>query len=232
MRAVRRSHCLWPGENITGYQWYLNGAIVPGATSATLQITSLTIAKEGVYTCVASNSVGSDTSEPAVVVSKRLMGWWKLDGNLAGLGRHGCARRCCARRQHHQSEFCCLGQERRRLRVPAGWPCRSTIADSNDFFNFYPQGLTVSAWVNTAQNGWGGIVANINNDDTTGFYLTHDGNWRVSGIRGLDGQWSRYRRCRYMAVDDADSGRGDQDRQAVSLTDIWKSRLNIPSTCR
>jgi len=44
------------------YQWYRNSAAVDGATTATLTLTSVTIANAGSYTCVVTNSAGSTTS--------------------------------------------------------------------------------------------------------------------------------------------------------------------------
>ncbi len=51
-----------------GLTWYLNGQPIPGATQATLTIPSVTRAAEGLYTLVASNSVGQVTSEPIPAV--------------------------------------------------------------------------------------------------------------------------------------------------------------------
>jgi hypothetical protein len=174
----------------TGYQWHLNGSPVAGATSTTYSIASLGIANEGVYTCEVSNVSGSGTSAPAVVVSKRLMGWWKLDNNLTdsvalaeagalahdgsisvssfGTGADGLANHACVL---DGSDFI-------------------TIANSSDYFGFYPNGLTVSAWVNTAQADYGALVSNSNSDNSAGFYLEHESdNWLISGLRGIDGQW-------------------------------------------
>ena len=49
------------------YQWYLNGAPIAGATSATLVITGTTSANAGTYTCTAINSAGSVLSAPATL---------------------------------------------------------------------------------------------------------------------------------------------------------------------
>ncbi|NEU69990.1 hypothetical protein GK091_24125 [Spirosoma agri] len=47
---------------VTGYQWYRNGAIVTGQTSATLTLTSVTSAQAGSYSLVATSSCNSVTS--------------------------------------------------------------------------------------------------------------------------------------------------------------------------
>ena len=53
--------------NVTGstpiaYQWLLNGTIVPGANSATLSITSASVANAGNYSVIVSNSFGMTTN--------------------------------------------------------------------------------------------------------------------------------------------------------------------------
>jgi hypothetical protein len=49
------------------YQWNKNGAPLPGATTATLTLSSVTAAESGNYTLVASNVAGGATSNVAVV---------------------------------------------------------------------------------------------------------------------------------------------------------------------
>ena len=47
------------------YQWYRNGAVIPGATSSTLTFPSAQVNDSGVYTVVVGNSGGTVTSAPA-----------------------------------------------------------------------------------------------------------------------------------------------------------------------
>jgi len=49
------------------YQWRLNGANIPGATSSSLALTAVTSANAGSYTAVVSNSAGSATSTAATL---------------------------------------------------------------------------------------------------------------------------------------------------------------------
>jgi regulation of enolase protein 1 (concanavalin A-like superfamily) len=50
------------------YQWRLNGAIVPGASSGVLVLTNLNLSWNGqVYTCAVSNTLGAITSSPSVL---------------------------------------------------------------------------------------------------------------------------------------------------------------------
>lgn len=169
------------GDNMDKFQWYRNGSVVNGATGATLQIASLGISDEGVYRCVATNSAGSDTSDPAVVVSKRLMGWWKLDGNLSDSVASAVPGALAHDGNISNPDFVASGKDGGAYEFKQDGRT-IVIADSEDFFNFYPQGLTVSAWVKTTQTGWGGLVAKLDGDKS-GFYLTHNGSWFVSGAR-------------------------------------------------
>lgn len=49
------------------YQWRLNQAVVPAATSSTFTIFSVSLADAGSYDCVITNACGSVTSNPAVL---------------------------------------------------------------------------------------------------------------------------------------------------------------------
>ncbi|HTB82722.1 MAG TPA: immunoglobulin domain-containing protein [Candidatus Sulfotelmatobacter sp.] len=55
------------GLGTLGYQWYTNGAPVPGATGATLFYSSVTTNQAGNYTLVVTNFAGSVTSNPALL---------------------------------------------------------------------------------------------------------------------------------------------------------------------
>ena len=50
------------------YQWQFNGVDLPGQTGATLALTNVQIAQEGLYTVVATDALRSVTSEPASLV--------------------------------------------------------------------------------------------------------------------------------------------------------------------
>src|SRR5262249_20424913 len=49
------------------YQWLLNGAPIPNATSTTFQIASAQLSDAGIYTLQVSNAAGSVTSDPAIL---------------------------------------------------------------------------------------------------------------------------------------------------------------------
>ncbi len=62
-------------QNDVSYQWYKNGAAIPGATQSQLVLSTARPEDEGSYYVVASTSSGSTQSEPAeiVVTDKRLI---------------------------------------------------------------------------------------------------------------------------------------------------------------
>ncbi len=55
------------GSGTLTYQWYFNGEVMPGKTSATLILTGITTSADGSYYCVISNSSSSATSNNALV---------------------------------------------------------------------------------------------------------------------------------------------------------------------
>lgn len=56
------------GNAPLSYQWTFEGQNIPNATSATLEITNVDLADMGSYRVTVSNSVGTTTSEPALLV--------------------------------------------------------------------------------------------------------------------------------------------------------------------
>jgi hypothetical protein len=56
------------GSGPLNYQWFRNGSILAGATSSTFQVGSVQATDAGTYTVQVSNSFGSVTSAPALVI--------------------------------------------------------------------------------------------------------------------------------------------------------------------
>jgi Immunoglobulin I-set domain len=57
----------WGSGNLV-YQWYFNGAALPGATSSNLVLSGIQFTNAGLYTVVVSSSYGSVTNTPEQVV--------------------------------------------------------------------------------------------------------------------------------------------------------------------
>jgi hypothetical protein len=57
------------GSGDLGYQWYLNGVAIAGATSATLNFESIQFTNGGLYSVVVSSPYGSVTNMAQVVVN-------------------------------------------------------------------------------------------------------------------------------------------------------------------
>jgi len=55
------------GFPVPSFQWYRNGAILPGASNDSIVIPSMSADDAGAYFCIASNSIGSVTSRTAQV---------------------------------------------------------------------------------------------------------------------------------------------------------------------
>jgi len=173
--------------NATSWQWYKNGSILAGETSPTLTIPNFQLANEGFYTCTASNTLPSSvTSSAAQVMTKRLAGWWKLDdpdttgGYLADSVQEevpGAPAHIATAAEYRVA----AGKDGSAIELNGTTTCLVTVSNSADFFNFYPQGYTVSAWINrSAASAWGAYVSKQSPATTEpaapakGFILTHD----------------------------------------------------------
>jgi hypothetical protein len=56
-----------PTGTVANYQWYRNGAVLNGATSATLRLDNVQPASAGLYTGLLSNPAGTVSSNPAII---------------------------------------------------------------------------------------------------------------------------------------------------------------------
>lgn len=143
------------------YKWYKAGDDVTIlSTTDTLIIEDVQVDDEGYYYCVITN----DTLVPvesvhARLMTERLVGWWKLDGDavdsvnleVPGAPTHDGIL-------PPEPDFVTDGIDGDGIEFFGDGEV-ITISDSSDYFNFYPQGMTVSAWVNCSFGGsWDGVV--------------------------------------------------------------------------
>ncbi len=177
------------GINITTYQWYKDGApladdltdtLYVGEDSATLTVYDVQIDDEGFYYCEADNSLlQPDTSAAAQLLTERLVGWWKLDGNLTDSVDEEIAGAVAHDGVCDDPNYVAVGKDGSALEFFGNIEGLVKIVDSNDFFNFYPRGYTVSAWINLPEKttgDWAAYVAKQGDNPQRGFILTMDGN--------------------------------------------------------
>ena len=68
--------------NATDYQWYKDGSPLSGETGDTLVISDVQLSDEGQYNCQVSNTVDTKTTNTVLLLTKRQMAEWRLDGDL------------------------------------------------------------------------------------------------------------------------------------------------------
>jgi hypothetical protein len=188
--------------NAETYQWYKDGIALDGQTAPTLVIEDVRIADEGFYYCVADNSLNIPAATNAVqLLTERLVGWWKLDGDLNDAVTEVYPEAVA----HHGAAFdpnFADGIDGLALEMYGSPQDIVTMTDSAEFYNFYPRGYTVSAWVQTETTGpWGAYVSKQGQDPARGFILTRNAAGNAvhtlrqsfgdlgSGVFIADGSW-------------------------------------------
>lgn len=165
--------------NATSYQWYKDDVLLTGETSNTLVIADMQVENEGFYYCVADNALNNPaTSAAAQLMTRRLAGWWKLDGDLTD----SVAAVVSGAPSHDGTSvdpnFVAIAKDGSGYEFDGLADSLVTITNSNAFFNFYPQGYTVSAWVNMPEKAttdpWGAFIAKQGFNPSRGFILTNN----------------------------------------------------------
>lgn len=203
------------GINIESYQWYKDGApladdptdtLYAGEDSATLTIYDVQVEDEGFYYCEGDNSlVQPDASAAAQLMTERLVGHWRLDGDLTDSIDNEIIGAVAHDGVAVDPNYVAIGKDGGALTLLGGVDDLVTISESSDFFNFYPRGYTVSVWVsNTQTAGWGAYVAKQQRPETPwkGFVVSQsdgqpvhalrqsgDGDGLYSGGQVADGAW-------------------------------------------
>jgi hypothetical protein len=174
-------------ENAESYQWYKDGVpladdvtdtLYVGQDAATLTIFDVQLEDEGSYYCVADNSLQTPAASTAArLMTERLVGWWKLDGDLTDSVDEAVPGAATHDGVCPDPNFVAEGKDGGAQQFYGDINSIVTIADSGDFFNFYPLGYTVSAWVKmpVKSGSWGAYVAKQGDDPQRGFILTHNG---------------------------------------------------------
>ena len=183
--------------NAEHYQWYKDGVELTGETAAILTIENVQIVDEGVYYCVVSNELPSEETTVSVqLLTERQVGWWRLDGTLSDSIQEIYPDAPA----HHGTAFdpnFVDGIDGQALEFYGNAEDIITIADSAEFYNFYPRGYSVSAWVQTeVDDSWGAYVSKQGGQPgaATGFILTKAaGGSAIHTLRQSFGDlWSNY----------------------------------------
>lgn len=161
------------------YEWRKEGLPDILSPTNTLELSNAQIADEGGYYCtVTIDGMPGKTadSRTAELLVKRLVGHWKLDGDLTDevAGRTGTG---------DVSFVIGIDGEGQAVQF-TGDEKVIEISDSVEAFNFYPKGYTMSAWAKTSQTGWGALIAKQDRGETwKGFVLNHYTSRAVHSLR-------------------------------------------------
>lgn len=203
------------GINIETYQWYKDGVPLAddptdthyvGQDSATLTVYDVQVEDEGFYYCEGDNTLHQpDSSAAAQLLTERLVGHWRLDGDLIDSIENEIAGADGHDGVSVDPNYVAIGKDGGALELLGDADGLVRISDSNDFFNFYPRGYTVSVWVNNTQTaGWAAYVAKQQRPELPwkGFVLSQvdgqpvhalrqsgDGDGLYSGGQVADGTW-------------------------------------------
>ena len=174
--------------NGTSYQWSKDGVEITGATSDTYEIASAQISDEGAYTCKVFNTAGDAVSDEAGLWIKRLVAHWDFDGDMIDNvdGWEGVYTDPNNVGGVYDTESI-SGQS---LKLE-GDEQHAQVAGSEGYFNFFPNGYTVSAWINSDfTSNWQAAVSKHNRtiyDETVevdaGWAIYTNGNTGVATLR-------------------------------------------------
>ena len=177
--------------------WYKDGVEVSGENGTTLVLTGA-VEDEGTYHCVVSNDAGSDTSDFAVIMTRRLVAYWDFeDGNLVDEADGWVGTFTDPNTDNEApdpTDRFVAGYAGDGFDF-AGDGLHVEVADTEQQFNFFAQGFTVACWVK-AQGGTGTyssmVAKHTYSDPRAGFTVTqHNTTGRprmgVDGWGGMNG---------------------------------------------
>jgi len=161
------------GINIETYQWYKDGAALPddptdtlytGQDTATLTIYDVQIEDEGEYYCVVDNVLQQpDTSAAARLTTRRLVGWWKLDGDLTDSITEMYAGALAHDGVAIDPNFA-LGKDGSALEFSGNPGDLVAVPGTVDYLGRFLNGFTVSAWVKMPFKGGGSWETFVSNE--------------------------------------------------------------------
>lgn len=153
------------GLNNPDFQWkrdgvpLVNGGNISGADTETLTINNAQVGEEGGYSCELSNGAGMVETNAARLLTRRLMGWWKLDNDLTdSVGSVVSGAPAHDGSTTRPDPNFVAGLVNQGYRFFAADP-NTIVIDDSDYFNFHRRGMTVGVWVNSNTTSWGGVVS-------------------------------------------------------------------------
>ncbi|MCK4999018.1 MAG: hypothetical protein KAS23_05770 [Anaerohalosphaera sp.] len=172
------------GLNIVNYAWQKDGSPlsdvgnISGSATATLTVSGVTLADEGLYSCVVDNGKGDvDETTDAMLMTERLVAYWDFEGDLTdGIG--GWTGLLKDPNEFNDdpddSPYYTGGVIGQGFEITGNgfW---ITIPGSEEAFNFYNKGLTVNAWVKTPGRAYSTIISKRAVESDTGWMLRATG---------------------------------------------------------
>lgn len=156
--------------NTSSYQWYKNEVAIDGATEPNYTIASVALLDEGQYYCKLSSGTADVNTAVVNLLTNKLVARWSFEGNLSDSEADWDGALYTV---NELGELVPSSEPNYVAGISGGQAFRFfndtkhiEIPDSNDAFNFYPQGLTVNCWINlempVEQDVWMSFVAKQN----------------------------------------------------------------------
>lgn len=191
--------------NADVFQWYkddvplTDGGRISGTATDTLIITDVQVADEGGYYCVVDNVLHQPaTSLTARLMTRRLVAHWKMDGDICDsvsirTGRPEGDWPGVMNVPGADPNFV-AGVDGQGMEFYRGDGLWVTIPNSGEFFNFWPQGLTISLWYNpqdyTGVDGYMSLLSKITSN--VGYRLYDTAVYAAQGLEFGYGGGSNY----------------------------------------
>ena len=184
------------------YQWYKDGAEIPGETDPTLTIVDTQFGNEGLYKCIVTltdNGATTETRE-AEVLTKRMVGHFKMDGNPddSSLGQNHAALIGTSTEDPTWTD----GMDGQCLRISSGGRPYAEVAAENagDFHLIHR--MTASVWIKSAgsptplnMDGYACLVGkhiSSGDPDHRPWLIRQNGNANRITFRSPEGGWNNY----------------------------------------
>ncbi|MBI9016713.1 MAG: immunoglobulin domain-containing protein [Phycisphaerae bacterium] len=175
------------GSNMEIFTWYkegqetplVDGANISGSDTATLTISPVSLADEGNYYCVVSNTLSevSVQSDSAILLTRRLVAHWAFDGTIAdetgvwdGLWTG------------NATQYVAGVDGTENGAVLFDGASYVEIPGSEDYFTFHPRGISIAMWVRNVANGDTGDYMRILSKAGDYEIKTHDDGYIYGGF--------------------------------------------------